>query len=199
MKRVYVNRHGISLVEVIVSTFLVGLLLVASLVSVGASARTTYSATESCDAIYLAQQLIEEITVLPCEDPNQTPIFGMELGESSGSTARTQADDIDDLKTWTESPPQDRSGNNLPNYIGWTRSVAVIPGTLSSDRKITVTVTAPSGRSTSLSAYRVKEGGSLQPQGVNQTLITWVGVTLQSGSGTSVSSGVSLINHATDQ
>ena len=193
------NRQGISLVEVIVSTFLVGLLLVASLISVGASARTTYSATESCDAIYLAQQLIEEITILPCEDPNQTPVFGMESGESSVSAARTQTDDIDDLKTWTESPPKDRSGNNLPNYNGWTRSVSVIQGTLSTDRKITVSVTAPSGRTTSLSAYRSKDGGSLQPQGVSQTLISWVGVTLQSGSGTGVSSGVSLINHATDQ
>ena len=64
---------------------------------------------------------------------------------------------------------------------------------------IEVTVNAPSGRSAILKAFRSKEGGSLQPQGVSQTLVTWVGVTLQTGSSTSVSSGVSLVNHAADQ
>jgi hypothetical protein len=168
------------------------------LVSVGAAARTTSAATETCDAVYLAQQLIEEISILPYEDPNQTPVFGMESGESSGSAARIQADDIDDLAGWSESPPKDRIGNNLPNYSGWTRNVNV-QGAAPSDRTVEVTVIAPNGRSKTLKAYRTKEGGSLQLQGVNQTLVTWVGVTLQTGSGAGISSGVSLVNHAADQ
>ena len=199
MKCCHTCRLGLSLVEVIVSTLLVGLLLTASLVSVGAAARTTTAATETCDAVYLAQQLIEEISILPYEDPNQTPVFGMELGENSGPAARTQADDIDDLAGWTESPPKDRNGNNLSNYSGWTRNVNVIQGATPSDRTIEVTVMVPKGRSTTLKAYRSKEGGCIQPQGVNQTLVTWVGVTLQTGAGTGVSSGVSLVNHAADQ
>ena len=199
MKNFPACRPGLSLVEVIVSTLLVGLLLTASLLSVGSAARTTTAATETCDAMYLAQQLLEEISILPYEDPNQTPVFGMESGENSSPAARTQADDIDDFAGWSESPPKDRNGNNLPNYSGWSRTVNVIPVAGSSDRTIEVTVNAPKGRSTTLKAYRAKEGGYLQPQGANQTLVTWVGVTLQTGTGSSVLSGVSLVNHAADQ
>ena len=120
MKPSHVNRSGISLVEVVVSTFLVGMLLTASLVSVGAAARTSFATTENSDLMYLAQQLLEEISILPFEDPNQTPVFGMESGESV-SPARTQTDDIDDLANWSESPPKDRNGVNLLNYSGWAR------------------------------------------------------------------------------
>ncbi len=198
MKAIYAIRHGLSLVEVVVSTLLVGLLLTASLVSVGGAARTTFAATQTSDMMYLAQQLLEEISILAFEDPNQTPVFGMEPGESTVPASRTQVDDIDDLANWSETPPKDRTGINLPSYIGWTRSVKVIQGS-AQDRTIEVTVTAPSGRSMTLKAFRSKEGGSLQPQGVNQTLVTWIGVTLQTGAGAGVTSGVSLVNHAADQ
>lgn len=192
------NRQGLSLVEVVVSTLLVGLLLTASLVSVGAAARNSWATTESLDVAYLAQQLLEEIVILPFSDPNQTPVFGSEVGEGIGN--RQEKDDIDDFSQWTESPPRESDGNIMLNYAGWTRTVKVLQGpNTSTDLNIEVTVVAPSGRSKKLTAYRSKDGGSLQPQGVDQTLVTWIGVTLQTGTAAGVSSGVSLVNHATDQ
>ena len=166
--------------------------------SVGAAARTTFAATETSDVMYIAQQLLEEISILPFEDPNQTAVFGMEPGENRGITLRLYADDIDDLDGLSESPPNDRNGVNLLGYSGWSRRVKVNQ-TSSLERTIEVTVTTPSGRSTTLKALRSKEGGCLQPQGVNQTLVTWIGVNLQTGPSAGVTSGVSLVNHASDQ
>jgi hypothetical protein len=183
---------------VVVSTLLVGLLLTASLVSVGAAARSTYTAANNGQAISLARQLLDEITVLPFEDPSQTPVFGLESGESIGPTGRTLADDIDDYALWNENPPTDRNGNPLAGFDGWTRSVQITPINGAAMYQILVTVNSPA-TSTSLTAYRSKVGGYVQSQGVPQTLVTWVGISLQSGTGDAVSGGLSLINHAADQ
>ncbi|MEZ6134997.1 MAG: hypothetical protein R3C53_08825 [Pirellulaceae bacterium] len=191
-------RPGISLIEVIVSTLLVGLLLAAALVSVGSAARSTTVAAVNNDAIFLALNLIEEITVLPYEDPDQPPLFGQEPGENQGKKARNQADDVDDLANWTELYAEDRDGNILTGYENWSRSVSVVQSG-DSTKTIEVTVTSPSGDLTTLTAVRAKEGGCLQLQGVEQTLVTWVGVELQTGMGDQVLSGVSLTNHAADQ
>ncbi|MEZ6068069.1 MAG: hypothetical protein R3B90_20680 [Planctomycetaceae bacterium] len=67
-------------------------------------------------------------------------------------------------------------------------------------RKVIVTVMDPSGRTTLLETFRSRPAGTLQPLGVDQTVVKWVGVELQVGaSGTPVSSGTLLTNHAEDQ
>lgn len=204
-------RNGLSLAEVVVSTLLIGLLMAGALMSVGAAARSTSEAADASDAVALARQLLEEIVSLPYEDPNQTPAFGLENGETAAPGARTACDDLDDYNNWSESPPRNRDGSALSGYSAWSRSVRVrkvdplnrsvmLDSALDKgQRLITISVVAPSGRTTVLSAYRSLGGGALQPQGVSQSLVTWVGVTLQSGAGSPVSSGVSLSNHATDQ
>ena len=204
-------RKGISLAEVVVSTLLIGLVLSAALASVGAAARTTTAAAEGNDALGLAKQLLEEVLVLPYEEPSQTPGFGPESGESGSPGVRSGFDDLDDYNDWTDSPPKDRSGVAIAGYAGWTRVVDVkkiidsnysqLPDVAVDTglRLILVTATSPTGRTVTLQAYRTQEGGALQTQGINQTLVTWVGVQLQVGSGNAVSSGVSLLNHASDQ
>lgn len=206
------RRHrGLSLAEVIVSTMLIGLLMAAALASVGGAARSTTAAAEGSDALCLARQLLEEITVQPYEDSNQTPGFGLETGEVGAPGARTMCDDLDDYNDWSDSPPKDRTGTAIPGYSGWSRTadvqkVKASDKTPISDgsadeglRLVTVTVNAPTGRTITINAFRSKTGGSLQPQGVNQTIVTWAGVTLQAGNGAAVSSGISLLNHATDE
>lgn len=206
------KRHGLSLAEVVVSSLLVGLLMTTSLLSVGAALKSANVAVESSDGIALAQKLVDEITMQAFKDPNQTATFGLESGESLGPDGRTTTDDVDDFNGWTDSPPTDRSGNAITGFSGWNRAVVVVDKTSMLDivvnnvqgsppelRQIVVTVTSPTGRTYSLTAYRYSIGGSHQSQGLSQTLVTWVGASLQTGSSTEVSGGVSLVNHATDQ
>lgn len=205
------RRRGLSLAEVVVSTLLVGILLTAALVSVGAAARTMGSAGEASNATCLARQLLEEITRLPYDDPNQSPVFGRESGEIAAVGDRSLCDDIDDLVDWDDTPPHDHHGDEISGYTGWIRSADVVKLSAAGNyelpnssndqglRLVTVTVMPSSGRSYTLRALRSKDGGCLQAQGVDQTIVSWVGVTLQSGDGGPISGGVGLINHASDQ
>lgn len=205
------TRRGLSLAEVVVSTMLTGVLLTAALRTVGTAARSSLASAQMVDAMTLARQLLDEITVLPYEDPNQGPEFGPESGESDKQRVREGFDDVDDYRDWEESPPRHRDGTPIPGYVGWSREVEVekvdpetfsVRSDLDSDlglRRVTVTVTPPSGESRSVSAYRSRDGGILQPRGVTQELVTWVGVSLETAGGEPVSGGVSITNHATDR
>jgi prepilin-type N-terminal cleavage/methylation domain-containing protein len=115
-------RSGFSLIEVAVSSILVGSILVAALGTVGAVMRFRSSTSDSVRAALLAADLLAEIQNQPYADPNQTPAFGKESGE----TARSQFDDVDDYDTWAESPPKNRAGTNLTGFTGWARSVTVV-------------------------------------------------------------------------
>lgn len=204
------GRRGITLAEVVVSTLLVGILMVAALSSVGAAARSWIAASEASDGHALARQLLDEITSQGYEDA-VSPVFGPEAGETLAVGVRSGLDDVDDYLNWSDSPPKDRSGVAIPGFGGWTRLADVVK--LKSDsrevlpdnatdqglRLVTVTVTSPTGNSVTLSSFRSDVGGGLQAQGTSQTLVTWAGVSLQAGASAPVSSGVSLLNHATDQ
>lgn len=205
------RRRGMTLAEVIVSTLLVGLLMTGALVSVGASARSASTAADARDAAALARQLLDEIAALPYEDANQTASYGLESGETAAPGARTHCDDLDDYINWIDSPPKDRGGAAIPGFTGWQRTADVVKvhdvdysqrSDGSSDkgyRLVTVTVISPTGKTATLRVYRTKDAGSLQAQGVGQSLVTWVGASLQSGGGKPVVGGAHLLNHAGDQ
>jgi hypothetical protein len=57
------------------------------------------------------------------EDPDGSPVFGPEAGETGGT--RAAYDDVDDYDGWTATPPQQRDGTAIPKGAGWTREVAV--------------------------------------------------------------------------
>jgi MSHA pilin protein MshD len=115
-------RSGFSLIEVAISSILVGSILVAAMSTVGAVLRFRSSTSDSARAALLATDLLAEIQNQTYSDPNQTPVFGKESGE----TTRSQFDDVDDYDGWTESPPKNRSGTNLTGFTGWARSVSVV-------------------------------------------------------------------------
>ena len=205
-------RRGLSLAEVAISTLLVGLVLVTALRSVEMSLCTWETTAETSDGYGLARQLLGGIEGQAYEDVAAPGTFGPETGETSSPANRSQFDDLDDFDDWTASPPQDASGVDLPGYIGWTRSAVVQKvdaGTYApltdaaADtglRKVTVTVTDPGGHATVVETYRTKPAGTLQPTGVDQTVVNWVGVQMKVGaSGDAVSSGTLLTNHAEDQ
>jgi len=198
----------LSLVEVAVSTFLVGVLLIAAMNTVGAVFRSRRTSAQLHDAPTLARLLMTEILQAPYQDPEEPdgPI-GLEGGEASGS--RSQFDDVDDYDGWSECPPKNKDSSNIPGHGSWQRDVTVdwvVPDTLSTSstdtglKQITVTVTHPGGTQTQLVALRCQWGAVEQPPGVDTTVVTWVGAQLEIGSdAAAVLSATNLVNHADDR
>ena len=142
------RRRGLSLIEVVISTLLVGLVLVSALRSTGGVIRVRTNNGDDARASQLAQQLLTEIMNGDYIDDGATPVFGPEAGEATGN--RSAFDDVDDYHLWTASPPRDRSGTALPDLTGWQRDVTVewvnpanpasTSGTDQGVKRITVTV-----------------------------------------------------------
>ena len=118
------RRAGFSLLETVLSSLLVGVLLVAAMRSVGASAFAQYRAAEQVTAQFLADGLLAEILAKDYREPGTTVGFGLETGESSSSKANY--DDVDDYHNWSESPPQFADGSPMPGLDGWKRKVSVL-------------------------------------------------------------------------
>ncbi len=159
------RRAAFTMVEIIMTILVVGVGLVACMralpVLLGASA----ASRQTLVAGALAADLLNEIALLPFQDPDSTPAFGPELDEITGS--RAMFDDIDDYCNWTECPPQLKDGTPAPNGAGYTRAVSVVSvnvlnfdqivGTGTSDAKrITVTVSRPGMAPVALTTVRLK-------------------------------------------
>lgn len=79
------------------------------------------------EAVQLAVDLMEEILSKEFCDP----VGGYSsFGRGPDETSRMDYDDVDDFHGWSASPPQDRRGNILSQYGGFSRSVVVenVPG-----------------------------------------------------------------------
>jgi type II secretory pathway pseudopilin PulG len=117
------RRQGLSLIEVVASTMIVGMMAVAALNSLGAATRSSESIGNRAVALGLADELLSEILQQPYEDPTQTPVLGRESGEAA--SPRSVFDDVDDYNGWSQSPPQYASGATIPNRTDWTHAVQV--------------------------------------------------------------------------
>src|SRR5688572_9941296 len=122
-RRARPSRAGLSLIEVVISTLLVGLVFVGALKSVGAVIRGRMHTGDSGKAQHLASQLMAEILQNDYRDPDETPLFGRELSETN--SPRANWDDVDDYHLWSSSPPEDASGIAIPDTTDWERSVLV--------------------------------------------------------------------------
>jgi prepilin-type N-terminal cleavage/methylation domain-containing protein len=116
-------RRAFSLIEVIASTMIVGLMMVAALNSLGAATRSAESIGNRAVALALADELMSEIVQLPYADPTQAGVFGRESGEAA--SPRSGFDDVDDYNGWNQSPPQYRDGTLIPDREKWRHSVQV--------------------------------------------------------------------------
>jgi hypothetical protein len=99
--------RGLSLIEVVASTLIVGLMAVAALNSLGAATRSSNSIGNRAVALGLADDLMTEILQLPYSDPNQTPVHGPESGEAA--VFKYLFDDVDDYNNWSEQPPRTKN------------------------------------------------------------------------------------------
>jgi MSHA pilin protein MshD len=141
------NNTGLTLVEAMVAMTIVSVLLVAAMQAIGSAGLNQYKNAERTTAATLADGLMAEILAKSYADPNQTPGFGPESGE----TARSLYDDVDDYNGYAEtSSPKDSAGTAVAGNT-WGRSVVVdrvvaaTPSTVSSSetgvKRITITVT----------------------------------------------------------
>jgi type II secretory pathway pseudopilin PulG len=141
-----IRRPAFTLVEAVISIVIVGVMLVASLSTLGAAARSRRVRLEQSQHLTLAQDLMGEVLQTHYEEseaagdqafiPNvagqidileppehPTPVYGPEPGEVDGT--RAAFDDVDDYNFWSASPPQAKDGTPLPNLDGWERMVNV--------------------------------------------------------------------------
>jgi len=117
------NRRALSLIEVVASTMIVGMMSVAALNSLGAATRSAESIGNRAVAMAMVDELMSEIIQLPYEEPTQVVSFGRESGEAA--TPRTEFDDLDDYHNWNQSPPQYRDGTVMPDRELWRHRVQV--------------------------------------------------------------------------
>ncbi|MGE3182901.1 MAG: hypothetical protein AB7N71_14815 [Phycisphaerae bacterium] len=116
MPRSKPQRAAFSLVESVISVFLVGLLLVSALNAVGASAMTQRRMADKTRGRHLAEMMMNEILAKAYDDPNQPPSYGLESGETVAN--RALLDDVDDYFGY-DQPVTDLLGAALPAYPGW--------------------------------------------------------------------------------
>jgi type II secretory pathway pseudopilin PulG len=117
------QRSALSLFEVVASTMIVGLMAVAALQTLGAATRSADSLGNRAVALGLADELMSEILQTAYNDPNQTPTFGRETGETAG--LRSAFDDVDDYNGYSQSPPKYRDGTTIPDRTNWSQKVTV--------------------------------------------------------------------------
>lgn len=114
-----------TLVESTLAVVIVGSILVVALNAVGGAVTGRRNVADHAIAQHLAVALMTEILQQSYADPDQTPIFGIESGETSVIGNRTAFDDVDDYHNWTETPPQRKSGEIYNDRTGWRRTVRV--------------------------------------------------------------------------
>jgi type II secretory pathway pseudopilin PulG len=184
------RRGAFTLVEASVSVVLVGVLLVAAMTVAARSAQTRYAQKDMTRGLSLARQLLAEIVQDAYEQPGVTTTT---LGPESGET-RATFNDVDDFNGWVESPPADATGIPIPGFAGWSRAVKVEwvtplvsgntfnPSAVETGlKRITVTVTAPSGQISTAVALRSRQSMYDKPAGAQEAYTSWIGVSMQIG------------------
>jgi MSHA pilin protein MshD len=117
------QTSGLTLIEVVASTMIVGLMAVAALDALAAATKSSNSIGNRAVAAALADELLSEIVTQPYSDPDGSAVFGHESGESTN--VRSAFDDIDDYDGWVASPPQYRDGTAIPDRTNWRQRVTV--------------------------------------------------------------------------
>ncbi len=152
-------RRGLTLMEVVISSLLVGTVLVTSLASTASWRRYHVENREREIANRLAEELVSEMMCAAYIDPDQSSpqAFGLDSGESIAN--RSTWDDVDDYHDQTETTLRDKFGILIPDAIGYLRTTTIdhadsassSPGyVITTDlsaklRLLSVTVHSPSG------------------------------------------------------
>ncbi len=201
------KHRGLSLIEVVASTLIVGVMLVAALNTLGAVFRSQRSNAARLTGPGLAHELMGEILSLPYEDPEDPGgSIGRDSSESGGD--RADFDDVDDYADWNGQKLENKDGVEHPGYDNWEVDVQVkwvkvnaVATTASNDsglKLITVTVTDPDGVATQIRALRSQYSSFEQSPAIDMTAVTWLGAELRLGGSAAAHSSTQLSNHTYD-
>lgn len=191
--------RGFTLVEAAVAIVIVGVMFVAAITTVASAAQSRRVIAGWRRADGLARALLYEAEQCPYGTTGGSivPVVVITVGTPTRASFTT----IDDYNGYSESSATAQDGTALTGYAGWQRSVLVErvdpadplgSSTRSTDKgmkRITVTVRAPTGETTSLTALRSRwsiadlDGtpGTRRAQAVTIHLRTSGGVDLYSG------------------
>jgi prepilin-type N-terminal cleavage/methylation domain-containing protein len=120
---VAIAPNGLTLIEVVASTMIVGLMTVAALNALAAATRSSESIGNRAVALGLADELMSEILQAAYSDPTGATSIGPDGAESAGP--RAAFNDVDDYDGWNQSPPQNRDGTTMPDRGDWRHRVQV--------------------------------------------------------------------------
>ena len=126
-RTIHPRARGMTLVEVAVSTVIVGVMMTAALSAVAASAKERVAMANAATAHALGEALMCEIDQVPCG----SGAIAVALGASSRSTF----DDVGDYAGLDDSPPKERDGTVISGVTGFARGVSITnidPATLAS-------------------------------------------------------------------
>lgn len=179
------RRRGFTIAETALATLIVGMLVVGSLKSLSASFQTHKYSENRVRALFLAEQLLIELSCLSWTDPNN-PASANTIGKDTGDTAtvtrRDQLDDMDDFHNWSERPAT-RGGVALTGTSNLTRTVTVenisatdptlaVAGNLNTGiRRVTVVVTENNTELARLSTLLTQAENSLRARGAEQPAV----------------------------
>lgn len=147
MKQMITFRRGITMAETIVSTLLVGMVLVGTIQVVGPTVRSGTVMADKVIASNLARELSDEIATKYFKSTVEDDLDF--IGTESGGSRR-YFDDIDDYHGMSNTPPELSDESKLASLVGWTRTVkvshadlnnpSVDSGTYTGLKRVTVTV-----------------------------------------------------------
>jgi hypothetical protein len=148
------SRSGISMIESTIATLLVGSVIASTLGVVGPVLRSSQLAEDQVIAQRLVDDLIQEISVLPFDDPELIAAVDAKggaddlnnvaslskIGPDSGerTSIRTDFDDVDDYEGWFSVSPTDKNGVAYPGKGFTGRQVFVDHVSLKDFRTVSV-------------------------------------------------------------
>ncbi len=147
------------MVEATLATVILGIAVTAIAAALSAGAMQTAESVATRQAGELALAMLEEILVLPYDDPQEASALGPEAGEST----RSAFDNIDDFHGYAElaGAVADANGVTYPAaYAAFSRSVSMATSSLqptgftSAVGGLTITVTVSSGQRVMLQVDR---------------------------------------------
>lgn len=120
------RTRGLTLVECVMASLIVGVALVAAVRAVSASRMGERRLADAKAAQTLAHDLLNEITAQRYAGPSDTAsVFGRTADENATGN-RSRFDDVNDYINWTEAPPKAKDGTALASYDNtWRREVAL--------------------------------------------------------------------------
>lgn len=194
-----------TLVEAALSTVIVAGVLGASLMTLGAVARSRRTQADRQQGVALAHSLMAEVLQCYYQDPAGTG----SLAPPAGAT-RATFNGVEDYAGYSESPPTLKSGAALAGCTAWTRSVQVnwvlasdgstVSSTETGLKRITVTVVSPSGLKTTLSGLRSRFDPYEQTPLQSTRYLLWTGLDVQVGpNGKTVHPAAHPMNETTSQ